>query len=444
MRHQYRHWWQILILAAWTFVFCLFAYWIEGFEPKQAAQTPAPAPDALSRQPDEVGLWYLAKDIFIDGIHLNNFELEHPLYLLEGDSGQLFFALDGAWRKALGLETDVIRTEQTVLLRHTGSKDPSALATGRLTCNLADSSASVERGYRVILTDDIPAEAALSEEERQKEEAEAERVALWLQTFPWLEKLPGPLAESLGFSRKAIERHVMSSCASFLRQADGTVYLPFDWFTESSAFGWSVWVDERSGVYVSTDPQIEAQRYYCEENAAFTEALASYMRANNRQLGYAESLYFVYLFRHEAWVNGLDPLFLIAIARNESQFRKSVVGGGAIGLMQIMPNTGARFGYSTEALYDPHRNIQFGASYIARFLRSYDNPTIALSAYNAGPGKVASGDYSTVYAEHVLGHQQSIREWLRSSGCAEAFDSGPLEPAPAAETTAETENSHGI
>ena len=244
MRHQYRYWWQVLILAAWTLVLCLFAYWIEGFEPKQAAEAPQVRPDELFRQTDEVGLWYLAKDIFIDGIHLNNFELEHPLYLLEGDSGRLFFALDETWRNVLGFEIDIIRTEKTILMHDADSGDPSVLATGRLTCNLTDSAATVDRGYKIILTDDIPAEAGMSEEERKKEEAEAARIALWLDTFPWIEKLPYGLAEKLGYSRKSIDREVMSSFASFLRQANGTVYLPFDWFTESREFGWSVWVDE--------------------------------------------------------------------------------------------------------------------------------------------------------------------------------------------------------
>ena len=430
MRYQHRYWWQVVLLVLWVGALSLFAYWIEGFEPKQAAEAPEPKPDALSRQPDDVSLWYLAKDIFIDGIHLNNFELEHPVYLLAGDSGQLFFALDETWRNVLGFEIDIIRTEQTILIHDAdGVKDASALKTGRLTNNLVDSAASVRRGYRIILTDDIPGEAAMSDEERKVEEAEAARIALWLDTFPWLEKLPYNLAERLGYSRKSIDREVLNSSVAFLQQDSGLVYLPFDWFTESDEFGWSVWTDEISGVYISTDPEIEAERYYSAANAAYIQALASYMRSNNRALGYAESLYFVYLFRHEGWVNGVDPVFLMAIARNESQFRKSVVGGGAIGLMQIMPKTGARFGYSVAALYNPHMNIQFGASYISRFLRSYGSPTMALTAYNAGPGKVASGEYSTAYAEHVLGHQQTIIGWLRSRGCSAVYDNGPLVPA---------------
>ena len=430
MRYQHRYWWQVLILVLWVGALSLFAYWIEGFEPKQTAEAPEPKPDELSAAPDEVGLWYLAKDIYIDGIHLHNFQLEHPLYLREGDSNQLFFALDDAWRNVLGFEIDIIRAEELILIHDAdGKDDASVLRTNHLTNNLVDSAASVKRGFRIVRTNDIPGEAGKSEEERQKEEKESERVSLWLDTFPWLEKLPYGLAEKLGYSRTFIDREELHGSAAFLQQEDGTVYLPFDWFTENREFGWSVWTDEISGVYISTDPEIAAERYYSAANAAYIQALASYMRSNNRRLGYAESLYFVYLFRHEAWVNGVDPVFLIAIARNESQFRKDVVGGGAIGLMQIMPKTGARFGYSAAALYNPHMNIQFGASYITRFLRNYSSPTIALTAYNAGPGKVASGEYSTAYAEHVLGHQQTILGWLRSRGCNTVYDTGPLVPA---------------
>lgn len=434
MRYQHRYWWQVLILVLWVAALCVFAYWIEGFEPKEFAQAPQPKPDELSAVPDEVGLWYLAKDIYVNGVHLNNYELVHPLYVMEGDSNRLFFALDDTWRTVLGFEIDIIRTEQTILMHDTDSKDAEALATGRLHCNLTGSSGTADRGYRIILTNNIPEEAGKSEEERQKEEMEAARIGLWLDTFPWLEKLPYGLAGKLGYSRLSIEREVLPILTAFLRQPDGTPYLPFDWFTDPETFGWSVWEDETCGLYISTDPEIDAQAYYSANNASVIEGMAAFMRAMNRSLSYGESIYFAYLFRHEGWVSGVDPIFLMAVARNESTFRKNVVGGGAIGLMQIMPRTGARFGYSVASLYDPHMNIQFGASYIGRFLHTYGNVTTALSAYNAGPGKVASGNYSTAYAEHVLGHQQSILAWMRSHGYSTVFDNGPLVPAePAAE-----------
>lgn len=433
MRHQHRYWWQVVLLAAWAVVLCVFAYWIEGFEPRPGELEEAEArPDYLSMQDDEVELWYVAKDIFINGVHLDNFKIEHPLYMLGGDSGQLYFALDEAWQSCLGFDIDIIRTEQIILLKDAESGEVG-LNTGHLTCNLRDSSASVERGYRVVTTNNIPAEAGKSEEERRWEEQEARRVAKYLDTFPWLEELPYGIAEKLGYSRRVIDREVLHGSAAILRQENGLVYLPLEWFTESQVFGWSCWVDEISGVYISTDPGIAAERYYSQANANYIQGLASFMRSLNRRLGYAESLYFVYLFRHEGTLNGVDPIFLMALARNESTFRKDVVGGGAIGLMQIMPRTGSRFGYSVGALYDPHYNIEFGAYYIGRFIRTYGNYVTAMSAYNAGPGKVASGEYSTAYADHVLGHQQTILSYMRSRGYPTAYDNGPLVPAEAGE-----------
>ena len=95
MRYHHRYWWQVLILVLWAAALCVFAYWIEGFEPKQygQAEVPEPQPDELTAEPEEVGLRYLAKDIYIDGIHLNNYELEHPLYIREGCDGRLYFEL---------------------------------------------------------------------------------------------------------------------------------------------------------------------------------------------------------------------------------------------------------------------------------------------------------------------------------------------------------------
>ena len=139
MRHQHRYWWQVLILVLWAAVLSVFAYWIEGFESNLGTATEEEArPDALSYQPDDVELWYVAKDVFINGNHLHNFEIEHPLYVLGGDSGQLFFALDETWRSVLGFEIDVIRTDKLILMHDADSTaEVSALDTGRLSANTA-------------------------------------------------------------------------------------------------------------------------------------------------------------------------------------------------------------------------------------------------------------------------------------------------------------------
>ena len=79
-----------------------------------------------------------------------------------------------------------------------------------------------------------------------------------------------------------------------------------------------------------------------------------------------------------------------AVMRAESDGdARSTSSKGAMGLMQIMPQTWAelRIHYGLgEDPYDPHDNIMAGAAYLRELFERYGNPGF-LAAYNAGPGR---------------------------------------------------------
>lgn len=92
----------------------------------------------------------------------------------------------------------------------------------------------------------------------------------------------------------------------------------------------------------------------------------------------------------------VDPLLVLAVIRQESMYRADAVSwAGAMGLMQVMPATGADIAralgrdYQANMLLDPETSIEFGAYYIAAMLRQFGGDLDrALAAYNAGAGNV--------------------------------------------------------
>jgi soluble lytic murein transglycosylase-like protein len=98
----------------------------------------------------------------------------------------------------------------------------------------------------------------------------------------------------------------------------------------------------------------------------------------------------------------VDPLLLHAVIKQESGYRQSVRShAGALGLMQIMPATGASLGVATPDLVIPESNVDAGARLLKRLYYKYNGDfQLVLAAYNAGEGAVQKyGNRVPPYAE---------------------------------------------
>jgi soluble lytic murein transglycosylase len=109
-----------------------------------------------------------------------------------------------------------------------------------------------------------------------------------------------------------------------------------------------------------------------------------------------------YPLRYEEFVVGhaenyhLDPQLVAALIYQESKFDADAVSAsGAVGLMQLLPETGQGIADRTggnswkpEDLRNPELNIRYGSWYLRHLLDKYGDEELALAAYNAGQANV--------------------------------------------------------
>lgn len=110
----------------------------------------------------------------------------------------------------------------------------------------------------------------------------------------------------------------------------------------------------------------------------------------------------------------LDPKLIEAVAWRESRFRSNALSSkGAIGVMQLMPDTARDLGVDP---HDPAQNIRGGALYLRRMLSTFGGDVrLALAAYNAGPAAVRKHGGVPPYAE-TQAYVTSILGRMAASG----------------------------
>ena len=103
------------------------------------------------------------------------------------------------------------------------------------------------------------------------------------------------------------------------------------------------------------------------------------------------------MIRAAATRHGLDPQLVKAVVAVESGFEpRAVSEKGAVGLMQVLPATGERYGVRADRkksvdqkLADPSLNLEIGTRYLADLKKMFlSRPELALAAYNAGENAV--------------------------------------------------------
>jgi soluble lytic murein transglycosylase-like protein len=88
-----------------------------------------------------------------------------------------------------------------------------------------------------------------------------------------------------------------------------------------------------------------------------------------------------------------DPKFILALIAIESEFKNwSVSEQGAKGLMQIMPYVAKSLAHELgiewsgdRTLFNPYLNVRIGSYYLFQLIKEFNDPRLALAAYNYGP-----------------------------------------------------------
>lgn len=119
----------------------------------------------------------------------------------------------------------------------------------------------------------------------------------------------------------------------------------------------------------------------------------------------------------------IDPFLVLGIIKTESDFNRFAVSPkGALGLMQIRPNTaetvydGELEGVEEVALTDNELNISLGTRYLARLIHRFGDLQLALEAYNRGPTRVRRDmndgtGLDRIYAEKVMANYHQLRRY---------------------------------
>jgi len=152
-------------------------------------------------------------------------------------------------------------------------------------------------------------------------------------------------------------------------------------------------VDERHQLFFRGPTSLDAPGTHAPDARAALERTPLYRRV----VDHPNVRRFASLIERNAKSRALDPALVKAVIAVESAFEPDAVSAkGALGLMQIIPATAARYGLAeqrnrtiAQQLLDPPTNVHIGVRYLRDLLDLFgDDLGLALAAYNAGEESV--------------------------------------------------------
>ncbi|MFH0727918.1 MAG: transglycosylase SLT domain-containing protein [Pseudomonadota bacterium] len=112
---------------------------------------------------------------------------------------------------------------------------------------------------------------------------------------------------------------------------------------------------------------------------------------------------------------GLEAKVIMAVIKQESNWDPlAVSSSGALGLMQVMPESAEEVGIPGSNLFDPYLNTLAGSRYLIKMYEQFSNWGEALAAYYMGPGRFEKKELKKEHWRNLSRYLRAIRGHMKN------------------------------